>query len=278
MEDDKVNKVMISDYAQKAIYFSLSNQNNSGKLKQLGNRFSRIENLSKEQVLKLKEYLQIAERDLKDYQILFSNGSYANAVYHLEQSIEKIAKIFYFIISDNPDPKKIGHKSLKVYIKLLEENEEFFSFIFDNKLNDGINLLKDFVNDNKKEKIAQLSFSELKTIKENIELFKKDITSEFKKILDLFSNNKGLESNFIGKIEINKNYSKFIITYMINFFLIYLFSIIIWPHESLTRYPDYQVKPSDYILGFGIVDFSSYMSTEMQAIINWIEEVIDKQK
>lgn len=278
MKDNEINRTIIQDYAQKVVDSINNNSNNFEKLKQLGNKFSRIENLSKEQALKLKEYLQIAERDLKDYEILFNNGSYANAIYHLEQSIEKIAKIFHFIFSDNPVQKEIGHKSLKVYVKLLEENEEFFNPIFDNKLNNTINSLKDLVNDNKKEKIAQLSFSELKPIKENIELFKKNILSEFNVILDLLSNHKGTEPNFIDKIETNENDIKFIISYVINFFSIYLFSVIIWPHESLTRYPDYKVKSSDYIPGFGIVDFSSYISTEMQTIINWIEEVIDKQK
>ena len=262
MKDNEINRTIIQDYAQKVVDSINNNSNNFEKLKQLGNKFSRIENLSKEQALKLKEYLQIAERDLKDYEILFNNGSYANAIYHLEQSIEKIAKIFHFIFSDNPVQKEIGHKSLKVYVKLLEENEEFFNPIIDNKLNNTINSLKDLVNDNKKEKIAQLSFSELKPIKENIELFKKNILSEFNVILDLLSNHKGTEPNFIDKIETNENDIKFIISYVINFFSIYLFSVIIWPHESLTRYPDYKVKSSDYIPGFGIVDFSSYISTE----------------
>ena len=93
-------------------------------INKLGSELS--QRLQDESKLKtMNNYLSISKNDINDYEILFKNKSYANAIYHMEQSIEKIAKSFYFLSSASPDPKKINHKPFKIIIKFVEEYEIF---------------------------------------------------------------------------------------------------------------------------------------------------------
>ena len=63
-----------------------------------------------------------AERDFKDSNLLYKNGSYSNAVYHLQQAIEKLVKAYamFFFPLDYSSIRKTSHNSPEIYLKLLK--------------------------------------------------------------------------------------------------------------------------------------------------------------
>ncbi len=66
--------------------------------------------------------LDIAERDLNASKCLFEKKLYPQAVFYLEQAVEKAAKSFGLhqnIISED-DLEEIGHDSLEIYLKVVE--------------------------------------------------------------------------------------------------------------------------------------------------------------
>ena len=65
---------------------------------------------------------EIAKKDLEAANCLFERELYPQAVFYLQQSVEKATKSFGNI--SEKDAKKIGHKSIEVYKKLLEEEKK----------------------------------------------------------------------------------------------------------------------------------------------------------
>ena len=64
--------------------------------------------------------LEIAKKDLEATKILFNNMLYAQAIFYLQQCIEKAIKslgIKRKIITESDLWKEIGHKALKVFSK-----------------------------------------------------------------------------------------------------------------------------------------------------------------
>jgi HEPN domain-containing protein len=69
--------------------------------------------------------LYIAERDLAAAESLFEKKLYPQAVFYLQQAVEKATKSFALhnnIISED-ELKEISHASLKIYLKIVEEHK-----------------------------------------------------------------------------------------------------------------------------------------------------------
>lgn len=218
-----------------------------------------IKRLNDESILKtIDVYLDIAKIDLNDYKILFDSKSYANAIYHLEQSIEKVAKGVYFLLLSNPSPKKISHRPFNVIVDFIKEYKIFkileknyspsFLDIIDNELGD-------------ENKILKINKSEFEN---------------FMKILDYLNDlvipipKKQFENNNDYFLNIGNHLVRVLPQ-------IYIFSKLLYLHESYTRYPDAQNKlqPSDYTLDLGIVDLSLYISDKIQKTIDIMIDMIE---
>ncbi len=215
-----------------------------------------LQRLNDESILKtMSSYLSIAKIDLNDYKILFDNKSYANAIYHLEQSIEKVAKGVYFILLNNPNPKKISHKPFNVIIDFFKENKIFEK----NYAISLLNLIDDKLGD--ENKILKINKDEFKT---------------FMKFLDQLND---LVIPIHEKQFKNNNEFSAIIGYNLSMILsqIYIFSKLLYLHEAYTRYPDTKNKlqPDDYTLDLGIVDLSLYINDKIQKIIDIIIDIIE---
>lgn len=203
-------------------------------------------------------YLAFAQNDLKDYEILFANKSYANAIYHMEQSIEKIAKSFYFLSSPSPNPRKINHKPFKIIIKLLEEYEIFKILEKENKF-PLLNMMDSFLGDEDNIiKINNAGLEPIIKIIETLDYFTKRPTNDEK---NNYYNMTGLNLALVIPS-------------------IYIFSKLLYLHESYTRYPDpnNKLQPNNYNLNLGIVAISPGIAKIIYNTIDIMINIIESSK
>ena len=73
----------------------------------------------------IKNYLDDADRDFKASKDLFLNSDFPNAIYHLQQGVEKLTKAFSFFNFPltNEEIRKTGHISPKNFLLLLQKPE-----------------------------------------------------------------------------------------------------------------------------------------------------------
>ncbi|MHA1224957.1 MAG: HEPN domain-containing protein [Candidatus Heimdallarchaeaceae archaeon] len=73
----------------------------------------------------LLELISLAKGDLEDANILYTNNSYRNAIYLLQQSVEKTMKSWALLVYNKVEPeeftKKISHFSPRAFYMLIEE-------------------------------------------------------------------------------------------------------------------------------------------------------------
>ena len=71
---------------------------------------------------------EIARKDLEAAKCLFERGLYPQAVFYLQQSVEKANKSFAILIDiikeDEKDLKDVGHDSMEVYKRLIKKQKE----------------------------------------------------------------------------------------------------------------------------------------------------------
>jgi HEPN domain-containing protein len=125
--------------------------------------------------------LETAKKDLETARLLYSEKFYAQAVFHLEQAIEKGTKalgIKLKIISDEKETKDIGHHAWRLYLKMVEKIEELWKAIEEQILTSDSS-----------------SNQELKKVLEEIkQVLVRDQVSEFKDIVNTYSKEITFES------------------------------------------------------------------------------------
>lgn len=229
----------------------------------------------------INDFLNIAKNDLEDYKNLMEKKSYPNAIYHLQQSVEKTIKSMCFFIFVDFKPKSVGHdfsnimplfKKARVLSDLLKE----FYITIENKLNKYFDdKIKIFGNT----KIDLSNFRNEIDDKNFLRDFKKrmiKITSENSAgvpfFLSMFANFKNQikeTSDGADKISLYNN-----ILYSSELFI---FHMILSPHEDSTRYPNNdksKMGPEDYTEKSQIVSFSNNISIELEEIIGHIDKMI----
>jgi len=85
---------------------------------------------------KPKELLDIAKSDLDASERLYEDGSYNQAVFYLEQSIEKTAKAFGLEVGiiEEEELQSLGHHHEKIFIQIQDKMFEFLSDVLPSTL------------------------------------------------------------------------------------------------------------------------------------------------
>ncbi len=80
----------------------------------------------------IKSFLDVSESDLKASICLYKNGFYPQAIFYLQQSVEKAAKAFGLLVGviKFSDLMKIRHKTLKVHKAIVENLENRLDTIY----------------------------------------------------------------------------------------------------------------------------------------------------
>lgn len=188
---------------------------------------SLIKDIDSEQI----ELLDSKSRnDLKLAKIAYDIKDYGNAVFHLQQSVEKTVKAYGLLLGVINNPKdEIGHKTPKVYLKMLR-----FSWISDlsNIITPNINIQK---NISKLDSLVQKDNNSLELDK-SIPFFLDWYESSFKQAV------KGFSKTEVKTIinEVKHRYGidiKEIYMMQLEYgLLLYLFSFVTWIYAIKPRY------------------------------------------
>ena len=229
-----------------------------------------------------------AEIDFKDSNFLYKNGSYSNAVYHLQQAIEKLVKAcaMDFFRLDYSSVRKTSHISPQVYLellmnpilnKLLRKVGSLIPEVDLKPLDILDQTIKNIKRTETKVELAKMPATVLNNILDVCDkIMAIDVKSKGPDVLKeqsgdrfdhylmetlrlLIPNNPDLESQISGLnlkklVEGNTNFiydwlNEIIVTML----PLYLLGFIVYAHESFTRYPGELMNPQDYNENFGIV-------------------------
>jgi len=248
----------------------------------------RLKKIYNEKYLKLhnidmtRKLLDCSKRDLDAFEILYEKGDqYANSIYHLQQSVEKLLKS-WGLKSGKITPSdlrgKISHDSSKVmeiwiekWIDDLEEDETLLSFfnmipsIEKPRLSKDINEIYEM----DKDSIRNLSSEEIKNFLDSSSEI--DFFELIEKLEDHINHIK-LDFRKKRSLEITKVISKD----KINFFKMYTLSKITYLHNFSTRYPDGDPKPEDYNKkDLGIVKEAPFIKENLLECISDFEKCLN---
>jgi len=242
-----------------------------------------------------RAFLECTKRDMNASKLLYKEKDYPNAVYHLQQATEKLAKAYFmlFPLSSYSEIRQISHTTPKVFLQFLSKTwaksliyrlKSLLPSVDFGALDEVPGIMKTISKTQTQVEIARLSEEQIKEflkITDSISPAKTELS--FEAIL----RNQGMTIEEIGKVaqEILQNENVSGETYkgldlkglirdagdkMIRsvYFSVtlYVLAVITFPHERFTRYPDGDVKPAEYASSFGIV-------TQFEEIVYKLEEV-----
>lgn len=271
----------------------LSNNRNSSKLIEYGeeilNLMDIIEINNETKEIKANSFIKAGEDDLKSAKILYNSKIFPNAIYHLQQSVEKFVKGYMidFIGLTNKEIKNINHDSPKAFIKLIKKMDKILTIslvfaknynVLDNQTSDilinnvqNINMFDNLFNKNKGY-IAKMDCFEIRRfintaskINDSFDLSKsneiseriiEDIKSLKNELIatEISENNKTTMNEAIDVIDtilINFDISKFAESSKLS--VLYILSLLTYPHATLARYPNQILPPEKYDENLGIV-------------------------
>jgi hypothetical protein len=78
------------------------------------------------------------------------------------------------------------------------------------------------------------------------------------------------------KMEINQFYRKLRISLYV-FVSLYTLALITFPHEEFTRYPDREIKPSQYTENLGVVSEFNALMDRVEGIYKYIESELIRE-
>ncbi len=234
--------------------------------------------IPKSKLKKSNDFIKCAKRDLRASNLLFNNRMYPEYAYHLQQAVEKLAKAYVISLNSLTDKQfsKISHKTPKSFINVLEEEFQIFEVL--KKI--GANLETNFADLNKiinssveTEKLALAKKSDIKELLDQYEKLiasvdfdslelNKNSTKKINNASDTILNYTSLDKKskiffrrILRKIFKNKNMQKNVMNkkfrdssedFVKNLVGLYFLSIITYPHEAFTRYPDKNITPFFY--------------------------------
>lgn len=190
-----------------------------------------IESLNKDIDYEQIEILESkSKNDLKLAKIAYDIKDYGNALFHLQQSVEKTVKAYGLLLGIINNPKdEIGHKTPKVYLKMLR-----FSWINDisNIFTPNINIQK---NISKLDSLVQKDKNSLELDK-SIPFFLDWYEATFKQAVKGFS--KKEVKTIINEVKhrCGIDIQKIYMTQLEFGFLLYLFSFVTWIYAIKPRY------------------------------------------
>ncbi|MEM3908054.1 MAG: HEPN domain-containing protein, partial [Nitrososphaerota archaeon] len=229
----------------------------AGSLVELWQEFQKMlqnQNLEKQKENRdlAMEFLKCAKEDIEATKLLYEERLIPLSVYHLQQAVEKTTKAYALALSivTIRELREIEHKSPLVFIKLLKKRWvvsyiNLLKILYPQMIKDfDIDEVEKIIR-NKQKELAEIpknvTISYLTSIKEMRNDLPK-IYLQVKKFVDLL---KPLTNDQTENLKraLEATFSSGTVT---SFISLYLLSVITYPHYIFTRYPDGEIKPSDY--------------------------------
>ncbi len=200
------------------------------------------------------EFFEIAKTDFRRSTDAYNLKDYPNAIYHLQQSIEKLVKAFGLCQGSfsEKELRTISHKTPLAFIELIKEEKIGLFITSLKKIHPNLNTNTDDLKLAINTKGVELALSSEDAIRSQLDLVKQ--------IEDALMNSRVdqvLEQALpaLAKLQGNdRKYPNFSVMKFSSIFIkMYILAAITYPHEAFTRYPDREVKPSQYNETLGIV-------------------------
>lgn len=222
-------------------------------------------------------FLNDAKDALKLSRLLYTSGMLADSIFNLQQSVEKACKSLGLAIGtlETTDMRSIGHKSPKVFLKLLKEpiTREVLPLLKRFGLKEekeNIQKLEEILSSNSLE-FALLSYEQLKVLLSIVDKMEEEVIPQYK-----------IELNKAKEILLKylRKYEHEIVAHDMSDFLTALTSLwvtgtITYAHEQTSRYSDTPIiKREDYTLDMPIVRITPEIHIMLNDTLTSLERCI----
>jgi HEPN domain-containing protein len=245
------------------------------------------------------DLLKCAKTDLAACKILYKERLFSQSTYHLQQAAEKASKVMFlnFGMFSKKDMRNISHNSLNGYLMLIDKMADYVGKIkkmypdLKTDTADAQSISKD------EKKRMELALTNYKGIKAMLKVFD-DIKTAFKEklndvegLLSPYSISKSLKNaskdttfDSANKLLKGKSNSQILKKYYnpdssmnflydsLDFCMLFIIASLTFPHEEYTRYPDKEIKPTNYTKNMGIVKATPEIITHLERIIKNMEK------
>ena len=241
----------------------------------------------------------MALQDFESVKILYQSKIYSLAVYHLQQAVEKYVKAYvlaFFGLSKKEMKGYVGHDSPKAFIRLLDRYKRSLELFLKSiqkiggldtqflKISDeDIRKLVRIVNMSRKQ-IAEMDSNQIKgiinaTIKIKIALENKEIKNQILGLLSKLKNEaseikssdpseKFILEKLIDSVDRVLNNLETLLKLSSTFLVLYMLSIITYPHATFARYPNKTLPPEKYDENLGIVQYFNEIVKLLDEVAN----------
>jgi HEPN domain-containing protein len=222
----------------------------------------------------VEDFLVLARQDLEAAKTLLERRLNNLAVYHVQQSVEKVAKAYAldsFLISKD-EAVEDRHLSPMAFLRILYKKigREYLDLVQDTLPKVSVDVRREKVLISvKQDEIVRLSAEEIRkylaSSKQMEESYRGVLKMAFHDpIADAFESDLRDNLRKLGERTLNAR-----IGALASFAPLFTLSILTFPHESYTRYPESKFKPSEYNNDIGIVQC-------VGEILQLIEDVIEE--
>jgi hypothetical protein len=272
----------------------------------IANALAFLSNLSQQLPLSeplARDYIKFAEIDYQSARLLLENKIYPSAIFHLQQTIEKLAKAYALhlglVKEEDLYPKgkrkgrsgTVGHISPRAFISVLKRKGAIdivyivFTLLKEKSCEEIKKDIKNFESLLWKEELAVLSREDILSllqqndkIIENLSKIDRRVVKfeiEKRKLgLSTGARQMGLPiSNSIKGIPINQSMVEEIFQKLITFVRLYILTIITFPHFSYPRYPS-KGHGVVYEEGLGIVECANDLLSMTGEMLEEIKRAI----
>lgn len=239
-----------------------------------------------EKRLLAKKYIIEAQRDLRRANLLYKDNDYPGAIYHLQQSVEKLHKAAghgIFRLGDGFE-KQASHDSHQVFGKIFEEEWVKSTLTLMHDVNPQINLPTTEFDKISKDrlKIAKEKKEEIEKLLDIIDfietMFDKEETREKLALLSILENSEETQdlNSDEGGQKIRNDLPQKLGIFVTAIIRLFILGAITFPHEAYTRYPDGEMTPDDYTPELGIVQVLPRILIKQEDTIKIIEEILGR--
>jgi HEPN domain-containing protein len=224
-------------------------------------------------------FLNCAKDDIRAVKILYEKQLLSLSVYHLQQAVEKTTKAYALALSvvTTRELKEIKHKGPLTFIKLLKKKWAMAYINLVKTLNPNVNVniidkVEKIINKEQKE-LAEMPktviCTYLNSVKQMRNILQKQMYPQIDKAINLLEPLLHEETENLKKA-IDAALRTGIVA---SFISLYLLSVITYSHSTFTRYPDGEIKPSDYYSRrLEIVECINDILSEVEICVNALEQ------
>jgi len=221
----------------------------------------------------IMDFIKLSTDDLHVSKLCYRKGYYAISVYHLQQAVEKSVKAYGLltgIITIDDLNKFVKHDSPKIFLKLIKDHWEHIASFLDPKVLGpigGTNFfapLKEITQPSSKEEIANYTKKEIANLVKACDEIAQTLKQQG--VIEAITSILGILNDSFGEQPSSKlNTLTTILIELVP--LLYVTSIVTFPHVSSTRYPNSKpLNPKLYQKGLGIVDSLEILYPKIEEI------------